>query len=393
MAEEEEVLEVSPQEQERERREDAFGEWLRSVKPRAFWWLIAACTAMWLLTVQAGGSTRGEVLLAFGAMSGPLVERGEWWRLFTSGFLHIGFLHLALNMWGVYALGVLLERYFGGWKVLGLFVFAVLGGSVGAWIAYPTGVSAGASGGVFGWFGAVVVIYFKYREKFSKKWGQHLASWIWHVVIANLVLALIFPFIGHAAHLAGFIFGVIYAALVPSRPGFLDPVRPWTRAIAGITLLVAPALALAGHNALQMKEDPWNYPTATYRDAKFEIDYLIIFNHRPEKANIVFEGAGVRIDLGSFTPDEQKTLREAEKSLVAPFPEYTIWFKRIDKIQIRGEPWTRFQGTLLERPIDVYVQDRTQWHVIAWAYATEIESLRPRLLNMAESFRLIESPR
>src|SRR6059058_5001142 len=98
----------------------------------------------------------GEALLPWGANFGPRTLSGEPWRLLTSTFLHFGIIHLALNMWCLWALGTLAEPLFGWAAFLLLYLLSGLGGSVLSMLVHPMVVSAGASGAVFGVAGGVI---------------------------------------------------------------------------------------------------------------------------------------------------------------------------------------------------------------------------------------------
>lgn len=408
---EEEALEepTSPEAEEQKRREKAFAEWLRAVQPRMFPALIAVCVAIFLLTEWAGGSMRGDVLVRFGALSGPLLELGEWWRIFASGFLHIGWIHLIANMWAVYALGTFLERFYGPWRLLALFTFAVLGGALGGVLVNPLATMAGASGGIFGWFGAIVVIYFKYRDKFSDRW-RPVRWWISQVLLLNIILALFIPALSHGAHIGGFAFGMLFAVLLPSRPGFVETPRPWTRFLPAISLILVPSLGWAMMNATS---DPWESGWKHYKGEKFEIDYPETFGQteaefhsqsglvtdidKAASKNIVFIGLGVQVHVGTLTREEQAAFEEAKSTYVVVLPDYNLKLSKIDALSIRGESWTRYAGRIdqdvlvgVERvPVHAYVHEATQWHVIAYgSTGVPIEPFESGLRKMVDSFRL-----
>lgn len=347
----------------------AYLAWLNQGRPFALWGLIGLCFGIWIVMELSGGSTSGAVLLQFGAHYRPLIERGEWWRLLSSGFLHIGPLHLLLNMWCMVALGPYLERYYGPWKLAGLFAFSVLGGSLGAMLAYEGSISAGASGGIFGWFGAVGVHYLRYRTKFTQRWARHLGSWLMQVVIANVLIALAVPNIGHAAHIGGLVFGATFAGVVPSRPGFMDRPRPWTFPWILVLLLTVPALALAGTNAWEMRADPWAYPMVRYDDPRFEMRYPDIFRPVSDPTNVVLRGAGIRLDIGTLAPGDDE--------LIA---------RELSEMGREGD-WTWHTGKLGPLRTDLFVHT-SRWHIQCTGLPDEVQSFRPTLRRIVESFRL-----
>jgi membrane associated rhomboid family serine protease/regulator of sirC expression with transglutaminase-like and TPR domain len=192
-----------------------------------------------------------ERMLDWGANYGPLTLGGEWWRLVTANFVHIGLLHLALNMQCLWSLGRLAERMFGNGAFLALYLLSGLGGSVASLWRNPTIVSAGASGAIFGVAGGIVV--FLYRGKLSlprQVVNRNLTS-ILVFVGYNLLYGFSNSGIDNAAHLGGFVTGLVLGALL-RRP--LPPleIRPRSRqrlAVAGVLLfLVAGAGAVARMN-------------------------------------------------------------------------------------------------------------------------------------------------
>ena len=137
---------------------------------------------------------------------------GEWWRLLTGAFLHGSFLHIAFNMYVLFALGPTLERVLGHVRYLMLYLIAALGGGVASYaLSDMRTVSVGASGAIFGLMGALIVA------------GRRLNYDIKQVIILlgiNVVIGFLAPGVDWRAHLGGLITGAAVAAvfvLVPRR--------------------------------------------------------------------------------------------------------------------------------------------------------------------------------
>ena len=148
----------------------------------------------------------GQVHRRF-ALVGPAVGAGEWYRLLTSGFLHYGVIHLALNMAALKHLGALLKPALGRIRLATLYGAALLAGSLGVLLLSPDAYTAGASGAVFGLLGAIAV-------------GLHLRGvQVWRTSIGSLILLnLLFTFavpgISIGGHLGGFAGGALVGAVM-----------------------------------------------------------------------------------------------------------------------------------------------------------------------------------
>src|SRR5699024_10975967 len=112
-----------------------------------------------------GGSTNIETLVKYGAKYNPAIVSGEWWRIISSMFLHIGALHLFMNMLAIYYLGTAVERIFGSTRfVIIYFISGVIGGLTS--FAFNTHIAAGASGALFGLFGALLYFGVIHKQLF-----------------------------------------------------------------------------------------------------------------------------------------------------------------------------------------------------------------------------------
>jgi len=135
---------------------------------------------------------------------------GQYYRLFTSMFLHYGILHLGLNMWALWQLGRPLEAAFGRWRFLALYLVAGLGGSIAVYVfADPTSQTAGASGAIFGLFAALIVVLRKMKRS---------VAGIVPALVINLIFTFSVPGISIAGHLGGMVTGALVAAGLAYAP-------------------------------------------------------------------------------------------------------------------------------------------------------------------------------
>src|SRR6185295_15452859 len=122
--------------------------------------LIAINVGIYLLQLAGGASVNANSgwIFEHGALYGPLVAQGDWYRLLTAAFLHYGPFHLGLNMLALWWIGRPLEDYLGPVRYLLLYLVSGLAGSAGALLVTPTGVTVGASGAIYGILGAAIVL-------------------------------------------------------------------------------------------------------------------------------------------------------------------------------------------------------------------------------------------
>ena len=158
-----------------------------------------------------------EVLQAWGTNFGPLTTDGQWWRLVTSMFLHFGVFHVALNMWALYVGGRLAERLFGAWAFVLIYFSSGLGGSLSSLLWNPAINSAGASGAIFGVYGAMLAFFLR---KHSAIPAAIINQQRWSGVAFigfNLMNGFSHAGIDNAAHIGGLSVGFVMG-LVLARP-------------------------------------------------------------------------------------------------------------------------------------------------------------------------------
>ena len=180
------------------------------------WLLIAINVAVLILMEMNGGSQRTSTLIVFGAKVNSLINQGQVWRLFTSMFLHIGLIHLAVNCFSLYNIGTLLERFIGSLRFVVLYVLAGLCGGLASYWFSPTSISAGASGAIFGLLGALAVFFYLHRALFGKTANRILTN-VALVALVNLGLGASIPGIDNFAHVGGLAGGIIVGALISPR--------------------------------------------------------------------------------------------------------------------------------------------------------------------------------
>ncbi|HKH49016.1 MAG TPA: rhomboid family intramembrane serine protease [Thermoanaerobaculia bacterium] len=190
--------------------------------------LLFAIAVLFLLETWAGGSTNQQVLYALGANEPhSVLQQGQWWRLFASMFLHIGFAHVLLNGWALYQLGSLYELAVGSFRMLMVYLASGLAGSVASVLWRDEGLSAGASGAIFGLLGAMIAFLLRRRDRltpYAKSLLGQLVVWAG----INVFFGFSIGAIDNAAHLggcaAGFLMGLLLRGREPERRPVEAPV-------------------------------------------------------------------------------------------------------------------------------------------------------------------------
>lgn len=177
-------------------------------KPFFTYIFIALQVIIYLLMEAAGGSTNTSVLIEFGAKVNWLIMEGEWWRLFAPIIIHIGLLHLAMNTLALYYLGMTVERIYGNIRFLFIYIFAGFIGSLASLLFSPN-ISAGASGAIFGCFGALLYFGVINPRLFFRTMGYNILF----VIAINLLFGFSVTGIDNAGHIGGLIGGFIAAAI------------------------------------------------------------------------------------------------------------------------------------------------------------------------------------
>ncbi|ETI67042.1 serine protease of Rhomboid family, contains TPR repeats [Neobacillus vireti LMG 21834] len=181
---------------------------LMNSKPIFTYVFIAIQLVMFFWLEIHGGSTNNSTLIKYGAKVNHLIYMGEWWRFITPIFLHSGFLHLAMNTLVLYFLGTTVEKIFGNVRFLFIYLFAGVAGCIASFIF--SSLSVGASGAIYGCFGALLYFGMIYPKLFSRTLGMNLII----VLGINLIVSFSVTGIDSAAHLGGLAGGFLAGGIV-----------------------------------------------------------------------------------------------------------------------------------------------------------------------------------
>ena len=155
------------------------------------------------------------IQLAWGANFGPATQDGQWWRLGSALFLHFGALHLAMNMWALWDGGQLVERMYGPYRFAALYFVSGLAGNLLSLVAHGgQAVSGGASGAIFGVYGALLIFLWSERRNLHPREFRWLFWGAAGFAAATIVFGLLITGIDNAAHIGGFLAGMLSSVML-----------------------------------------------------------------------------------------------------------------------------------------------------------------------------------
>jgi len=210
--------------------------------------LIALNVAVFLAETAAGSgfsSGGGGWVFNHGVLYGPFIaHKHQYWRLITAGFLHDGILHIFVNMISLYFVGTALEPGIGRLNFTVIYFVSLLAGSFGALLFSPAVPVVGASGAIFGIFGALIVVA---RARGISIWQSGLGFFL----VLNLVFSVTYRGISLGGHLGGLVGGLICGWLIIELG---ERRRLSHQALVGCLLVgvvsVVGAIAMAGSHGI-----------------------------------------------------------------------------------------------------------------------------------------------
>jgi membrane associated rhomboid family serine protease len=186
-----------------------------------------ALAYLWEITVAGAGmlsmfgtDTLSSVLQRGALWPAAVLQGGQWWRIVTSAFLHAGLLHITLNMVSLWILGRFVEAIAGSIRMSLIYIVSMVASGLGViYFSAPDAPTLGASGAIFGLFGALFAIGFKLGKP-----GMQLVRSNLGILILNLVMTFSIPDISKAAHVAGLIAGFLVTLVIFYPPRRVAPV-------------------------------------------------------------------------------------------------------------------------------------------------------------------------
>lgn len=215
-------------------------------------------TALMAINIIAyvGQIVSGQALTFWGVNDGPFTLSGEYWRLFTAGFLHGGIFHIAVNMWCLWSLGRLSERLFGKWQTFAIYMLTGVGGALLSLAANPNHSELGASGAIFGIVGAVMAGVKFGDLNISTGEKRAIFSSVVSFAVLNFILGFsdfgssVFGHVDNMCHLGGFVSGLLVGLPLGAFARRHQLLQLATVVITGLVLFAA------GHELVQTHGGP-----------------------------------------------------------------------------------------------------------------------------------------
>lgn len=350
----------------------AFNTQLLPHTPRLFvaYALMAANVLVFAVETIAGVSPTQPLvadLVRWGADFGPLTTHGQWWRLVTCTFVHAGILHLAMNMYVLFSIGPFLERLLGNIPFVVLYLFAGICGSIVSLAHAPSIVSIGASGAIFGLYGALAGFLLRSKGTLPKELLQQLLRTAGAFVVYNVLFGLAVSGLDQAAHagglVGGFLGGLILGHAIDAA-GFAGRARRAATLTAVGALLVAAAIFFIPKSV----------------DFMDEMKQFVAFDHTMSDR---FSALEQQVDKGQLTIPAWSDRVESE--VAQPWQADN---ERLQKLRV-DPPMSKFRDRMVHyadlraRVLREYIKSKRDHDAAADARATalqtELEALVPTL--------------
>lgn len=330
--------------------------------------LIANLVVFALMVISSRGeallSPNGLTLIEWGANYGPQTLGGQWWRLLTCMFVHIGIIHIGFNMWVFWDLGRLVERLVGNVGFLFLYLLSGLFGSLASVYWQPQVLSAGASGAVFGVFGALMGFVVTRSDSVPPRVLGQLRNSGLSFLAYNLFFGFAVKGIDMAAHLGGLASGFVLGLILSQSLARVTPLR---RAFRNVLMA---AVGLAGlWLALQYApRPPGDLQGALTRFSAVEKEALKIYNQAVQDAH------GERLSDAEFA-------KVIEEQVLPPWRELREHFQQLHDLPADDRPRIQL--------LTEYLQARQEaWQLLAKALRSGDEAV---LRQCEEKNRQVES--
>ena len=186
-----------------------------------------------LFLISTISDALAQTMFVTGALHGySVVIKGELYRLVSSIFLHSGGMHIIMNMLSLYMVGKMVERLFSKTAYLSLYFISAFVGSFASIYMHLDGVAVGASGAIFGLFGALAGFVFVHKNRMGAQFKAFMKDF-GIILLINLGIGFAVPSIDVSAHVGGLVAGVVGGFVIAKNPKFI-----WGYVVTSLLLLV-----------------------------------------------------------------------------------------------------------------------------------------------------------
>ena len=333
--------------------------------------------AMVAAGVKVLGPTNDQAL-RWGADYGPVTLGGEPWRLLTNVFVHFGIVHIAANMIALLSAGPVVERLFGPLAFAALYFAAGIAGSLLSVGAHPLVLSAGASGAIFGVYGALGVFVLRERGAIPRVVFSKLGSVAGSFIAYNIMYGAAHAGIDNTAHLGGLLGGAAAGAFLV-RPLALG--RPTEARLPALVVIATCVLVLAVTVALPR---PVAFETITKTYGDREEPVLAHFNETLRQLNAGKISAEMaaddieRVTIPAWGELDAAVRRQGESwRRSSPPPLQVHVYDLLQQlIEIRQKGWVRMEGALRTGGLQAFVEAMSSTEASVQANLKQIEAVK-----------------
>ena len=374
----------------------------RGFVPQVTYLLIGLNVLVFLVMTLAGGSTHIQILLDFGAMYRPFIAQGEYWRLITPLFLHIGIMHILFNMYALLILGGIAEQIYGPTRYFYLYLICGVGGTLAS-ARFSTAVSAGASGAIFGLAGIALVVGYRHRDRISASFKKVVGQGIIPFVLFNLAYGMFNKGIDNYAHIGGLLTGALSGFLIPplsaAQPAVRRRLPPAGILVPLAIVLGAFAFPIRAHFEMKRVEADFDQALSLEKAGKYDESiaaYQRALGRRPDLPAIHNNLAVIYSRQQKF-PNAEKEAREA----IRLGPDEAMYHQTLGVVLWRQRKLAE-AAAQYQRAIELNPKDTTLYEALADIFQeqgefdkaleelNQVKKLNPKDASVDDDIRYLE---
>ncbi|MCT4605608.1 MAG: rhomboid family intramembrane serine protease [Marinisporobacter sp.] len=274
-----------------------------------------------------GGSTNIDHIIRLGAKYNPLIASGEYYRLLTSMFIHIGITHLLFNTYALKSLGKDVEFMYGSFKFFIIYMIAGIFGSLSSFL-FSSAVSAGASGAIFGLMGAYLYFGMQKPSIFSAKYGMNIVS----LIVINIVFGLTNSNIDNFAHIGGLIGGFLGSYALGLKK---EKLFKFKKIIVQLLIITIIVISLVSGASIQKKQWEYNFYLGIHSLKNNDFNHAKLQFQKGLEKNDQIPELYFYLAYISYEEGDQSTAIDYLKKALSINPNYSMAKKFLNAIQTK----------------------------------------------------------